>query len=110
MTFIVLRAGFIFLRDSDAPKLVIALVAIIWGVGGVGLLFFVTNWLIELLPSVWTRRLQPFLFVGPAMAVLAWFLAIPTVRTFWLSLVRPHQPGICWLGELYQGVHRQEYA
>ena len=86
ITFVVLRAGFIFLRDSNAPKLVIALVAIIWGVGGVGLLFYVTNWLIELLPQIWVRRLQPFLFVGPAMAVLAWFLAIPTVRTFWLSL------------------------
>ena len=86
VTFIVLRFGFIFLRDSDAPKLVIALVAIIWGVGGVGVLFYVTNWLIELLPPLWVRRLQPFLFVGPAMAVLAWFLAIPTLRTFWLSL------------------------
>ena len=35
ITFVVLWQGFIFLRDSQAPKLIIVLVAIIWGVGGV---------------------------------------------------------------------------
>ncbi|MFN2111729.1 MAG: carbohydrate ABC transporter permease, partial [Anaerolineales bacterium] len=65
---------------------VIALVAIIWGVGGVALIYYVTNWLIEKLPPKWMTRLQPFLFVGPAVAILAWYLAIPTVRTFIYSL------------------------
>ena len=35
ITFIILWRVFIFLRDSDAPQAVIAIVAIIWGVGGV---------------------------------------------------------------------------
>jgi hypothetical protein len=35
VTFIVLYAGFVFLRDSNAPKGVVAVVAIVWGVGGV---------------------------------------------------------------------------
>ena len=86
ITFIGLWQGFIFLRDSQANKLTIALVAIIWGVGGVAALYLVTNWLIEQLPGEWTRRLQPFIFVGPAMAILFWYLAIPTIRTFNLSL------------------------
>ncbi|MBN1487310.1 MAG: sugar ABC transporter permease [Anaerolineae bacterium] len=86
VTFIVLWQGFLFLRDSEAPKLVIALVAIVWGVGGVAILYVVSNWLIEQLPSQWVRRLQPFVFVGPAVAILAWYLAIPTIRTFWISL------------------------
>ncbi len=86
ITFIVLWQGFIFLRDSEAPKVIIALVAIVWGVGGVALLYIVTNWLVEKLPPVWMRRLQPFLFVGPAVAILAWFLAIPALRTLWFSL------------------------
>jgi alpha-glucoside transport system permease protein len=30
--------------------------------------------------------LQPFVFVGPGLAVLTWFLALPTLRTFVLSL------------------------
>lgn len=87
LTFIVLWQGFLFLRDSAAPKIVIAIVAIVWGVGGVALLYVVSNWLVEKLSPNWIRWLQPFLFVGPAMAILAWYLAIPTVRTLWLSLL-----------------------
>jgi alpha-glucoside transport system permease protein len=86
LTFVVLWQGFIFLRDSQAPKLVIVLVAILWGVGGVGLLYWVSNWLIEKLPKDWVRWLQPFVFVGPAVAILIWYLALPTFRTLWISL------------------------
>ncbi len=86
VTFLVLWQGFVFLRDSQAPKLVIVLVAIVWGVGGVALLYAVSNWLVEQLSQTWRSRLLPFVFVGPAMAILAWYLAIPTLRTFILSL------------------------
>lgn len=86
ITFIVLYAGFIFLRDSNAPKIVVALVAIVWGVGGVALLYTVSNWLVEHFNTQWRARLLPFIFVGPAIAILIWYLAFPTVRTFWISL------------------------
>jgi alpha-glucoside transport system permease protein len=85
-TFAGLYAGFIFLRDSDAPRLVIAVVAIIWGVGGIAALFFVANWTVESLPVKWTARIQPYIFIGPAVIMLAWYLAGPTLRTFVLSL------------------------
>jgi len=29
---------------------------------------------------------SPFVFVGPAVAILVWYLALPTLRTFWISL------------------------
>ena len=86
IAFWVLYQGFLFLRDSDAPKAVIVLVAIVWGVGGVAALYWVFNWLVEQLPGEWTARLQPFVFVGPAMAILIWYLTLPVYRTFWLSL------------------------
>ncbi len=86
ITGYVMVRGFIFLRDGNAPKYVIALVAIIWGVGGVALIYYITNWLIEKLPPIWITRLQPFLFIGPAVAILSWYLAIPTLRTFVFSL------------------------
>jgi len=86
IAFYVLYLGFIFLRDSKAPRLIITLVAIVWGVGGVALLYWIFNWLVERLPDAWKTRLLPFVFVGPAMAILAWYLAIPTLRTFWISL------------------------
>jgi alpha-glucoside transport system permease protein len=85
ITFVVLWQGFIFLRDTEVNQAIVVLVAILWGVGGVTLLYYVTNWLVEKLPSEWRDRLQPFIFVGPALAILAWFLAIPTFRTLLLS-------------------------
>jgi alpha-glucoside transport system permease protein len=46
----------------------------------------VFNGIIERLPDAWTERLQPFVFVGPAIAILIWYLALPSLRTFYLSL------------------------
>lgn len=86
IAFYVLYLGFLFLRDSAAPRALIALVAIVWGVGGVALIYWVFNNLVEKLPDAWTARLQPFVFVGPAIAILAWYLMLPTFRTFWISL------------------------
>jgi alpha-glucoside transport system permease protein len=84
--------GFLFLRDLQAPQatpppqLIIVLLAIVWGVGGMALLFAAANFFIEQLPEWWTQRLQPMIFVGPAILMLIWALALPTLRTFMLSL------------------------
>lgn len=85
IAFAVLYAGFIFLRDSSAPKWLIAFVAIVWGVGGVAMLYWIFNAAVERLPDKWRSRLLPFVFVGPAMAILTWYLAFPVVRTLWIS-------------------------
>jgi alpha-glucoside transport system permease protein len=92
IAFFVLYLGFLFLRDSDAPQWLITVIAILWGVGGVAVLYWVFNNLVERLPDVWSRRLLPFVFAGPAMAILAWYLAIPTLRTFWISLFARNGP------------------
>ncbi len=85
-TFLALYAGFVLLRDSQLPQIATAIFAMIWGVGGVVLLYYVANNLVEHLPGAWAARLQPYVFVGPALALLAWYLAVPTIRTFVLSL------------------------
>ncbi len=82
LTFIVLWQGYIFLSKSQAPQLVLVLVAIIWGVGGVALLYLVANWLVNKLPTKMAKVLQPFVFVGPAVVIMGWFLAVPVFRTF----------------------------
>ena len=92
VAFFVLYQGFIFLRAGDAPKWLITITAIVWGVGGVAILYWIFNWLVESLPLEWTGRLQPFVFVGPAMAILAWFLAFPTIRTLYISLFDRNGP------------------
>lgn len=92
IAFFVLYQGFVFLRGGNAPKIVMALVAIIWGVGGVAILYYVFNRLVESLSVEWTARLQPFVFVGPALALLVWFLALPAVRTLYISLFGRNGP------------------
>jgi len=92
LAFFALYRGFLFLRDSNAPRVLIALIAIVWGVGGVAILFWIFNNFVERLPATWTARLLPFVFVGPAMAILAWYLAIPALRTFWISLFNRDGP------------------
>ena len=92
IAFFVLYLGFLFLRDSQAPQWLITIIAIIWGVGGVAVLYWVFNNLVERLPDIWSRRLLPYVFVGPAIAILCWYLAIPTLRTFYISLFGRNGP------------------
>ena len=95
--FAVMYWGFIFLRESAAPKWLIVVVAIVWGVGGVAALYWIFNWIVERMGDTWRGRLQPFVFVGPAAAMLLWFLALPVLRTFWLSLFGRDGPPRDWL-------------
>jgi alpha-glucoside transport system permease protein len=90
VTFYVLYVGFMFLKRSEAPAAVLAVVAIIWGVGGVAALYFVANWLIGRFPAQVRSWLQPFLFVGPAMIILGWYLFIPALRSLYLSFFGPN--------------------
>ncbi|MDJ0914861.1 MAG: sugar ABC transporter permease [Desulfobacterales bacterium] len=76
---------FIFLRDGDAPQIVMTLIAIVWGVGGVAGLYFLSYWLLSKLSAKWNRKILPYLFVGPALVILAWYLFLPTIRSLYLS-------------------------
>lgn len=85
----VLYAGFIFLRNGTSSQILTAVVAIVWGVGGVAALFTTANMLVEALPDAWTQRLQPYVFVGPAVGLLGLFLFIPALLTLYQSFYGP---------------------
>src|SRR5690348_6810259 len=70
---VVLWLGFLWLRGTDAPPLLTALIAIVWGVGGIALLFTFANMLVEALSNKWRDRIQPYIFVGPAIIMLVVF-------------------------------------
>jgi alpha-glucoside transport system permease protein len=80
-----LWAGFLYLSGSNSANLLNAVIAIIWGVGGVAALFVVTNSLIEALPTRARDSLRPFLFFLPGVGILFLFLTIPTQITFYQS-------------------------
>ncbi|MBF8290285.1 MAG: binding-protein-dependent transport system inner rane component [Chloroflexi bacterium] len=85
IAFAGLWQGFLFLRDTDAPRPIVAGIAIVWGVGGVALLYVVANWVVERFPRQWRDRVLPFVFVGPAVVILFAYLLIPTILTLVLS-------------------------
>jgi len=57
----ILWFGFIFLRDNTLPQIINAVIAILWGVGGIAALFTVANLVVEALPVSWTNRIQPYI-------------------------------------------------
>jgi alpha-glucoside transport system permease protein len=66
-------------------KILNGLIAIIGGVGGAVVLFIALNALVERLPSRWEHRLKPYVFIGPAVAVVSLFLVFPALRSIYLS-------------------------
>jgi alpha-glucoside transport system permease protein len=81
-TLLFLIGGFLFLRDStEVAQGIMAILAIVWGVGAIGLLYFTANRVVEQFPEKWMKRLQPFVFVGPALLLLFLYLAVPTLIT-----------------------------
>jgi alpha-glucoside transport system permease protein len=78
-------ASFGFLRDSSANRLLVVAVAIGVGVGGVFLLFWAMDRLVDRLPDRMREGLRPYVFVGPALVVLAVFLVYPVLNTILVS-------------------------
>ncbi len=87
IAFIVLWRSFIFMRDSEASKVSIAIVALLVGVFGIWVLYIAMNNLVERLPIRFRDALRPYIFVGPAMAVLTVFLVYPSINTVVRSLM-----------------------
>jgi alpha-glucoside transport system permease protein len=77
-------------------KLLNAVIAIVAGVGGIILLFFLLNMVVERLPGKWEDRLKPYVFVGPALAVVGLFLIYPTVQTIVASFA--NRDTTAWVG------------
>jgi alpha-glucoside transport system permease protein len=66
-------------------KVVNALLAILSGVLSSLLLYYVLNKAVEHLPKKWEKRLKPYVFVGPAVFLIGFFLVYPAVRTIVFS-------------------------
>jgi len=80
-----LWVGFLYLSGTKTANLLNAVIAIVWGVGGVAALFTLTNALIEALPTRPRDALRPFLFFLPGVGILFLFLTIPAIITLYQS-------------------------
>ena len=72
--------------DQFIAKILLAAIALAVGVGGIWLLFLGVGGLVSQLPPKWRDRILPWVFVVPALALLAVFLVYPAAGTIVRSL------------------------
>ena len=89
--------AFGFLRSSSANRLLIVAVAIVVGVVGVFTLFWAMDRLVDLLPDRLGEGLRPYVFVGPALVILAVFLVYPVINTIVVSFKDANSSGFVGL-------------
>ena len=77
--------SFTFMRDADANKFLVAVVALIVGVGAVWAIYLITDNLVSFLPEAIRENVRPFVFVGPALVILGVYLVYPAIRSLYLS-------------------------
>jgi alpha-glucoside transport system permease protein len=77
--------SFNFMKGGEAPRLLIALVALVVGVGGIWALFLVVDNLVAQLPIKTRDLLRPYVFITPAFLILLVYIIYPTVRTIGVS-------------------------
>jgi len=68
-----------------AIKIVNALIAIVGGIGGAMLLYWILNKLAESLKGRWEDRVKPWMFAGPAILAIAVYLIYPALVTIQYS-------------------------
>ncbi|HET7726764.1 MAG TPA: sugar ABC transporter permease [Candidatus Limnocylindrales bacterium] len=72
--------------DAVQAKLTTLVVGVVVGVGGIWLVYVGLNAVADLLPRRLAGAVRPWLFVGPAAAMVAVFLVVPAIVTIWSSL------------------------
>ena len=77
-------------------KIINAVLAIVGGVGGALLLYYVLNKLVEWLPGPWEDRIKPYIYLLPAVGAISLFLLYPAVQTVALSFA--NRDSTAWVG------------
>ena len=73
------------LGDQFLAKLILAVIALLVGVGGVWLLFTGVSTIVERFPPKQRDSILPWVFIGPALLLLGIYLVYPAVSTVFRS-------------------------
>jgi alpha-glucoside transport system permease protein len=95
--FFALWWTFDFLRDADASRFAIVAVALGVGVFGVFGLFWAMDRTVDRLPARFREGVRPYVYVGPALVILAVFLVYPVINTIVLSFRDANSEGFVGL-------------
>jgi len=74
-----------FMSNEDTPKWATAFVALFVGTFGAAAFFYFSDNLVGNLPGRVAHALRPYVFIGPALLLLGFFLVYPAVSTISLS-------------------------
>lgn len=77
-------------------KILNTILAILGGVGGAVVLFYVLNRLTEFLPSKPQARVKPYVFILPAFAAIGLYLVYPFIQTVVFSFA--NRDSTAWVG------------
>jgi alpha-glucoside transport system permease protein len=83
--FAAMWAAIEYLRNENANRVLVVIVAVVVGVGGIFLLYVVMNKAVDVLPLRYRESVRPWVFVGPALVLLGLFLLYPLVNTIFIS-------------------------
>jgi alpha-glucoside transport system permease protein len=97
VALVILAWGFQYLREASGSRIIIVLVALVVGVGGVFALFWGMNEIVDRLPASFRESVRPYVFVGPAVAILGLFLVYPVINTLFTSLQNSTSTGFVGL-------------
>ena len=95
--FAALWLAFDYLRDANANRFVLVAVATVVGAAGVFFLYWAMNRAVDWLPERYRDGVRPYVFVGPALVILAVFLVYPVINTIIISF-GGRQPGSGFVG------------
>ncbi len=96
ITTAVAWSGFSLLRANVLSQIPTTLIAIIWGVLSVVLIFYSFNLLAQLFPLKTYNKIVPYIFIAPAVLIMGWYLLLPTVRSFLLSFMDKTTTKFVW--------------
>ena len=96
LTLLVAVSGFMLLKANVMPQIPTTLVAIVWGVLSVILIFYSLNLLAQIFPTKVYNKIVPYIFIGPAVLIMGWYLLIPTLRSFVLSFMDKSSTRFVW--------------
>ncbi|MEY4531953.1 MAG: hypothetical protein RLZZ156_2676, partial [Deinococcota bacterium] len=86
VTLVIYYYVFLFLREGTANAWIIFAVSLLWGIGGIWFLFVLSSSIVDLLNEKWRQKIMPWVFALPALALVFYYLLLPTIRTIYLSL------------------------
>ena len=95
-TVFVSASGFNLLKSNILSQIPTTIIAIIWGVSSVILIFYSLNLLAQLFPTKAYNKIVPYIFIAPAVLILGWYLLIPTLRSFVLSFMDKTSTKFVW--------------